>query len=194
MTLILASQSPRRREILEQLGVQFSCSPADIDETPRVNERPDDYVLRLAIEKAQTVASNNSDVWVLGSDTSVILDNTILGKPQSKSHGVEMLLQLSNRSHQVMTGIALVRSDVCLSRLVTTNVNFGEITPAMAEAYWQTKEPCDKAGAYGIQGKGGVFVRSITGSYSAVVGLPVAETADLLMEADIEGWWSWRQE
>lgn len=194
MTLILASQSPRRRELLEQLGVTFHCCPADIDETPFQQENPNDYVLRLAIEKAQAVANTNPDTWVLGSDTSVVIDNIILGKPESKAHGVDMLLSLSNRKHEVLTGIALVRNDECHSRLVSTQVCFREISRSMAEAYWHTQEPCDKAGAYGIQGKGGMLVRSIEGSYSAVVGLPLAETAELLMDVEIEGWWSWPQE
>jgi septum formation protein len=193
MKLVLASQSPRRRELLDQLGVHFDCCPADIDETPGPAERAEDYVVRLAIEKARAVAPQYPDSWVLGSDTSVVINGQILGKPESKDDATRMLLSLSDATHQVLTAIALVQGDNCLHRLITTDVRFREITPAMAEAYWQTGEPCDKAGSYGIQGLGGMLVRSIEGSYSAVVGLPLAETADLLMDVGIEGWWSWQQ-
>lgn len=194
MKLILASQSPRRRELLGQLGVSFECCPADIDETPLTNESPDDYVLRMAQEKARVVSHLKPDTWVLGSDTSVIVDGKILGKPESQTHGIEMLLALSNRTHEVFTAVAVVNTDRSHHCLVKTQVRFRDITQQMAEAYWQTQEPVDKAGAYGIQGLGGMLVRSIDGSYSSVVGLPLAETADLLMDIGIKGWWSWPQE
>lgn len=198
MKLILASQSPRRRELLGQLGVSFECCPADIDETPLNNESPDAYVIRMALEKAQVVAAVHPSSWVLGSDTSVIVDGQILGKPESKEHGTDMLLSLSNRTHEVLTAVALVAVDESNQHsrhcLVKTQVSFREISQQMAEAYWHTQEPADKAGAYGIQGLGGMLVRSITGSYSSVVGLPLAETADLLMDIGIKGWWSWPQE
>jgi septum formation protein len=193
MTLILASQSPRRKELLSQLGVKFDTQPADIDETPQIDECPSDYVSRLAIEKAKVVANKEPDSWVLGSDTSVVINDRILGKPDSKQNAIEMLLALSGKTHQVLTAVALVRADQVFHKVVSTSVTFRCISQSMAEAYWQTGEPEDKAGSYGIQGMGGMLVESIHGSYSSVVGLPLAETADLLMNADIKGWWSWPQ-
>ena len=194
MSLILASQSPRRKELLSQLGVQFQTRPADIDETPLSGESPMDYVLRLSIEKARCIAGSQSGTWVLGSDTTVVRGEAILGKPEDEEDAVSMLLSLSGKTHQVLTAVALVKGEQVLSRVVSTQVCFREITESMARAYWATEEPCDKAGSYGIQGLGGMLVRSIDGSYSSVVGLPLAETADLLMEAKIKGWWSWHQE
>ncbi len=189
MSLILASQSPRRKELLTQLGVSFTTAPADIDETPHLNEMPAEYVLRLAIEKATVISDKHLELWVLGSDTTVVLGSDILGKPESEQHSIDMLLSLSEKCHSVLTAVALVKQQQVLTRLVTTKVCFRKIDESMARKYWQTQEPCDKAGGYGIQGLGGMLVRSIEGSYSSVVGLPLAETADLLMEANIKGWW-----
>ena len=189
MSLILASQSPRRRELLNQLGVTFTTSPADIDETPADTEMPLDYVMRLAKEKALVIARANPGAWVLGSDTTVVLGNQLLGKPETEEDSVQTLLRLSGKTHLVLTGVALIKDEQVLTRVVTTKVTFREISDSMARAYWRTGEPCDKAGSYGIQGLGGMLVRSIEGSYSSVVGLPLAETADLLMEANIKGWW-----
>lgn len=185
--IILASKSPRRKELLAQLGVEFICQSADIDETPLLDESPYQYVERLAIEKAQAVYTlqKNTSTFVIGSDTAVIINNEILGKPVNKKDSTRMLSLLSNNSHQVLTSIALISADIIKTQVVTTQVNFKKLTANEIEAYWQTKEPQDKAGSYGIQGIGGQFVRSINGSYSAVVGLPLYEMASLLNEAGI---------
>lgn len=186
--LILASASPRRRELLAQIGVSFTTQSADIDETPKPDEEPGNYVERMAIEKARTVAACNPDKLVLGSDTSVICDGVILGKPADQSQAVEMLMRLSGRSHQVMTAVALVAGERQESVRVTTDVWFRCLGHQECASYWTTGEPADKAGSYGIQGLGAVFVERIEGSYSAVVGLPLSETAILLTEFGVPIW------
>lgn len=191
MPLVLASQSPRRRELLATLGVEFTATSADIDETPKAGEAAKDYVLRLAIEKAQAGLQQlpaNADNWVFGSDTSVIVDDQILGKPESKAHFVDMMQQLSARQHQVLTSIALVSDSQVFSQVVTTQVRFIRLTETVIEQYWLTGEPQDKAGGYGIQGLGSALVADIQGSYSAVVGLPLQETAQLLSRAGLPIW------
>lgn len=179
--LILASQSPRRKELLQQLGYDFICVPADIDESVLPVETPEQYVARLALEKARVIAKKKGDdVVVLGSDTSVVFGEHILGKPESLSDCLAILNMLSGNSHQVITAIAAVqgeRSDVVV---VSTEVDFKTLSEQEIRRYWQTGEPQDKAGAYGIQGVAGQFVKQIRGSYSAVVGLPLYETAQLL--------------
>lgn len=184
--LILASQSPRRQAFLEQLGYRFSCQPADIDETPLANEAPTDYVNRLAIEKAQVVSNHHRHAVVIGSDTIVALGNELLGKPLDFADYRRMLLALSGKVHQVHTGVAVVRGDEVKSVVVTTQVTFKSLTEQEIENYWHTGEPQDKAGAYGLQGIGGQFVVTIDGSYSAVVGLPLYETAELLTAFNVE--------
>jgi septum formation protein len=182
-TLILASQSPRRKELLQQLGYNFSCLPADIDESVFVTESPRQYVARLALEKANVIATQQAqDVVVLGSDTSVVFDQQILGKPESLSDCIAKLTMLSGNTHQVMTAIAVVKGQQSQVVVVSTEVDFKVLTEAEIKRYWQTGEPQDKAGAYGIQGIAGQFVKQIRGSYSAVVGLPLYETAQLLAE------------
>lgn len=184
--LILASQSPRRKELLSQLGYQFKTISADIDESIINNEASSDYVLRLAIEKAQVVANNQSeDCVVLGSDTSVIFEHHILGKPANFAECSQQLSMLSNNTHQVMTAIAAVRGKQVVSHVITTDVTFKSLSTEEIKRYWYTKEPQDKAGSYGIQGIGGQFVKQIKGSYSAVVGLPLYETAKLLAELEL---------
>lgn len=180
-SIYLASQSPRRRELLDQIGVQFELLNTDIDETPLDNEAAGDYVKRLAIEKAtagQSIAT--ADKPVLGADTIVVLDNQLLGKPRNKEHAISMLLALSGRQHQVMTAVALVQGDVTVSDVVTTSVTFRTISEQEALNYWDTDEPKDKAGGYGIQGLGAQFVEKIDGCYFAVVGLPLMKTQQLL--------------
>jgi septum formation protein len=180
-TLILASQSPRRKELLQQLGYDFSCAPADIDESVLPTETPVQYVARLALEKAAVIAQKNApDVVVLGSDTSVIFGEHILGKPASLSECLTMLKMLSGKSHQVITAIAAVKGERNAVVVVSTDVDFKILSEQEITQYWQTGEPQDKAGAYGIQGIAGQFVKQIRGSYSAVVGLPLYETAQLL--------------
>ena len=183
--LILASQSPRRKELLTQLGYQFTTQVADIDETPLQNETPQDYVLRLAKQKAQVIfqslsGTEQANSIVLGSDTCVVTGDTILGKPEDEAQCISMLEQLSGGNHQVLTSIAAINEQSILSDVVTTEVYFKPLTLNEIKRYWQTGEPCDKAGSYAIQGIGGQFVTKINGSYSAVVGLPLYETAQML--------------
>lgn len=187
--LILASASPRRKELLGQIGIDLIVQPVDLDETPRNGESPGDYVARLALEKAQAgFRAGGADLPALGSDTAVILDGEILGKPLDEEDAVRTLLRLSGRRHQVMTGVAVAKGEHCRVEVVTTEVTFAPITERLARTYWATGEPADKAGSYGIQGLGAVFVESINGSYSAVVGLPLAQTAAILKEFNIEIW------
>ncbi|MEE9355232.1 MAG: Maf family protein [Methylococcaceae bacterium] len=178
--IILASASPRRRELLAQIGIQCDVIPAHIDETPRSGERPAAYVIRVAAEKSLQVWQQQSpSLPVLAADTSVVIDDKILGKPADKPHAFNMLQQLSGRTHQVFTAVS-VRADQHKEKLSVTDVTFRKLTKAEIMAYCETGEPNDKAGAYGIQGKGAIFVQSIQGSFSGVVGLPLLETAELL--------------
>jgi len=180
-TLILASQSPRRKELLQQLGYDFICLPADIDESVLSAESPEQYVARLALAKASVIAKKHSaGIVVLGSDTSVVFNHHILGKPQSQSDCLAILNMLSGNSHQVITAIAAVQGERSEVVVVSTEVDFKTLSEQEIMRYWQTGEPQDKAGAYGIQGIAGQFVKQIRGSYSAVVGLPLYETAQLL--------------
>ena len=181
--LHLASTSPRRREILRSLGVEFEIAKVETDESPRQGELPEELVLRLAIAKAE--AATGAEL-VLGSDTVVVLDGRILGKPRDVDDAVDMLLALSGRSHSVLTGVALRTPEGTRTVLSATDVRFREIGRDEAIRYWQSGEPADKAGGYGIQGLGGMFVEAINGSYSGVMGLPVFETVELLKSAGIE--------
>ncbi|MEH6560088.1 MAG: Maf family protein [Marinobacter sp.] len=190
-SVILASASPRRSELLEQIGVRFSVQPAHIDETPRTAEMPGDYVERLAREKALAVAISFPGKLVLGSDTSVVLNAAILGKPSNEREAKAMLAKLSGTTHQVMTAIALAQGGHCETCLVTTQVTFRCLSDDEIAAYVATGEPMDKAGSYGIQGLGGIFVKELKGSYSAVVGLPLQETAALLASAGCPVWKHW---
>jgi septum formation protein len=179
--LILASASPRRRELLAQLDVSFTVVPTDTDESVLPDEDPEAYVQRMALDKAaaglQTV---QRAACVLGADTAVITGGNILGKPRDREDALQMLQMLSGQTHQVLSGVALMDSVQVHTVLSVTEVTFGVITPAAAAAYWDTGEPVDKAGSYAIQGRGVVFVKHIAGSYSGVVGLPLFETAELL--------------
>ncbi|WP_158965658.1 nucleoside triphosphate pyrophosphatase [Paraglaciecola sp. L3A3] len=182
--LILASQSPRRVELLKQLGANFIQCSVNIDETPIINENPKSYVLRMAKEKALTGFTRAKDktAWVLGADTSVVFEGTILGKPENKSAAHNMLKLLANNTHQVYTAVSITGNKQQKTILVETQVQFAPLTNSQIDWYWTTGEPQDKAGSYGIQGLGGQFVKQISGSYSAVVGLPLYETKSLLME------------
>jgi septum formation protein len=190
--LILASQSPRRRGLLGQLGYQFSVQASDIDETVEPAETAYNYVLRLAKQKALHIFNllpeiEQANSYVLGSDTSVVFNDQILGKPDNEVDCLNMLSLLSNNQHQVLTAIALVSKKSIQGQVITTEVVFKTLTKAEISAYWLTGEPQDKAGSYGIQGIAGQFVKSINGSYSAVVGLPLYETAQLLDSAGFVG-------
>jgi len=190
-SIILASASPRRAELLQQIGLNFSVRAADIDETPGANETPEHYVERLAREKALAVAEASPECLVLGSDTSVVLDGVVLGKPCDTAEAIATLHRLSGATHQVMTAVALVCNGQCHSRLVVTEVRFRSLSADEIEAYVASGEPMDKAGSYGIQGLGGIFVNELRGSYSAVVGLPLQETAALLADAGYPVWKNW---
>jgi septum formation protein len=181
--LYLASKSPRRREILRSIGIEFEQIKVTTNESPLPGESAEELVLRLAIAKAEAAAGLSH---VLGSDTVVVLDDRILGKPTDADNAVNMLLALSGRSHLVLTGVALRTPEGTRSVLSKTDVRFREIERDEAIAYWHSGEPADKAGGYGIQGLGGIFVESISGSYSGVMGLPVFETVELLKSAGIE--------
>ena len=181
----LASSSPRRREILAALGLEFSIRAADVDETPLAGEAPDDMVLRLAVVKAEAVAANPGEI-VIAADTAVVVDDRVLGKPSDRDDCLAMLGSLAGRGHRVYTGVAVHCADVTYTALSKTDVYFREISRDEALAYWQSGEPRDKAGAYAVQGLGGVFVERVEGSYSGVVGLPVFETAALLQRVGLD--------
>ncbi|MDM2735011.1 Maf-like protein [Citrobacter sp. Ct235] len=180
-SLYLASGSPRRQELLTQLGVSFERIVTGIEETRGEGESAQQYVSRLAREKALAgVALTPRDLPVLGADTIVILNGEVLEKPRDAHHAALMLRKLSGQTHQVMTAVALADSQYVLDCLVMTEVTFRALTDADIADYIASGEPMDKAGAYGIQGQGGCFVRKINGSYHAVVGLPLVETYELL--------------
>ncbi len=187
--LRLASASPRRRQLLELIGVPHVVSPADIDETPQAGERADRYVMRLAREKADAIWQAQRDLPVLGADTTVVIDEQILGKPDSEADAVDMLRKLSGRTHVVHTGIALRAADGReFMGISSTQVQFAHLTDAQMRSYWAAGEPQGKAGAYAIQGLGAVFVSNVSGSYTGVMGLPLYETAEMLRAAGVRVW------
>jgi septum formation protein len=183
--LVLASQSPRRRELLAGLGFELDVRPANADETQRADESPAEYVLRVARDKARAVPG---DV-VLGADTAVVVRGTVLGKPTDAADARRMLRILSGEAHEVLTGVCVRRNagalGVELDTVVTTEVRFARLTSAQIEWYVSTGEPLDKAGAYALQGAGGVFVEAVEGSVSNVIGLPLGETLQLLRRAGL---------
>jgi septum formation protein len=186
-SIILASQSPRRKQLLELAGVNFDIVPAHIDETPYLQYLPADAVIASAQAKADQVSMQFPDHWIIAADTIVVINNTILGKPDSKEHAREMLQQLSGNVHVVYTGysICCLNKDKVFSDIVKTNVCFKQLCSHEIEWYLQTDEPYDKAGAYAIQGIGAFIVKSIDGSYTNVVGLPVCEVIDVLIKQHI---------
>lgn len=192
--LYLASQSPRRRELLRQIGVRHAVISASIPEQPAAAETALDYVQRLAREKAaagfaQLLQQKLPIAPVLGADTLGLLDGEILEKPSDQVHAQRMLRQLSGRTHQVITAVALHSQTQQALRVCITDVTFRELSDAEIAAYWKTGEPQDKAGSYAIQGLGAVFVKEIRGSYSGVVGLPIEVTLELLQEFGVP-WWT----
>lgn len=194
LSLYLASGSPRRRELLTQIGVPFNTISAAIDETPLANESPAAYVERLAHEKARAGCDRllksilSSTFCVLGADTAVVLDGQILGKPVDEVDAMAMLMALSGREHEVLTAIAIMDAERCETRVIRSRVSFRNISKQEARLYWASGEPQDKAGGYAIQGLAAVFVSGLNGSYSGVVGLPVCETAELLGHFGIPCW------
>jgi septum formation protein len=184
--IILASASPRRSELLDQIKVRHSVYPVDIDETPRQDEVPLDYVLRMANEKSLACVERlGLQIPVLAADTTVVLGSRIFGKPADCEDALAMLMQLSGKTHQVYSAISL-RGKEHNQAVSQTEVTFKHLTEQEAMAYWLSGEPIDKAGSYAIQGIGGRFVESIKGSFSGVVGLPLFETAELLLKEGIE--------
>ncbi len=179
--IALASASPRRRELLQQIAVPFNLVQVDVDESRQGDENPEHYVTRLALAKARAGAEKiQFQLPVLGADTIVVVAQQILGKPVDQADFSRMMQLLSGRCHQVFTAVALVGKNTSQHCCVSTEVCFRQLSAEDINRYWQTGEPCDKAGGYGIQGQGGRFVNRINGSYSAVVGLPLCET-DLLL-------------
>lgn len=184
--MILASASPRRRELLAVFGLPFSVVPADIDESWSAGEAAADYAIRIAQEKAEVVARQFPDEVVIGADTAVVIDGEPLGKPADAGEARSMLERLSGRSHEVLSAVALINPDGRrLHRLNVTEVEFSLLTKAWIEHYVASGDPMDKAGAYGIQNQAGVWIRRINGSYTGVVGLPLFETGALLREAGL---------
>ncbi len=182
--LYLASLSPRRKELLAQLGFQFDVVSVNIDETPLFNESAKKYVARLAVGKASAgllqIGDDVASPVVMGADTSVVLDGDIMGKPESKAHAVDMLMRLSGREHSVLTGVAVLSNSKQNVHVNESIVRMCQITSAEAASYWHTGEPIGKAGGYAIQGLAAVYISHLAGSYSGVMGLPLFETNELL--------------
>ncbi|HEX4388510.1 MAG TPA: Maf family protein [Steroidobacteraceae bacterium] len=186
--LCLASVSPRRSELLRQIGVPHLAAAPNIDERVLPGEPAADYVRRMARAKADAVRAHTLALPVLAADTIVVLEEEICGKPGSEEEGVAMLARLSGRTHRVLTAVALAASGAPALRLSVSEVHMRAISAAEARAYWHTGEPHDKAGGYAVQGRGAVFIEHLAGSYSGVMGLPLFETAQLLRAAGIPCW------
>lgn len=186
--ICLASMSPRRRELLDQIGVPHTVVAAHVDETLLPAEAATDYVARLARLKATTVRERGEGLPVLAADTTVVLEGAIFGKPADRAEGLSMLTALAGRTHQVLTAVALATDGRISVRVNCSSVRFRNMERAEIEAYWETGEPRDKAGGYAIQGYGAVFIEALSGSYSGVMGLPLFETAQLLREAGVRCW------
>lgn len=189
--LILASASPRRAQLLAQIGVPFIQRPTAVAEVRAADESPRDYIQRLAREKARAARQSQPAAgpqWVLGADTVVLASDQLLEKPRDREDFLSMMRLLSGAEHSVLTAICLSGSDRSLQQLVETRVRFRPLDSAQIEAYWHTGEPADKAGGYGIQGFGAALVESINGSYSNVVGLPLEALVPMLDQAEIRYW------
>ena len=184
-TVVLASASPRRQALLAQIGIECEVMPSRIDEEARKNESPLDYVRRMAVEKATSVAMQVPGRVVLGADTDVVIGPRILGKPRDRADFLEMFSLLSGQTHQVITAVSLVLEERRWLETSVSEVTFREVNEEEMLAYWETGEPCDKAGGYAIQGLAAMFVRAISGSYSGIMGLPLYETSELLRGAGI---------
>jgi septum formation protein len=190
-SLYLASASPRRHELLEQIGVRHTVRPVDVDESRQPGEPAADYVLRLAREKAAAGWARFGAAErcpVLAADTAVVLDEAILGKPRDRQDALAMLEQLSGRTHGVLTAVAIASATGTALRLNSSRVTFRLLEPGEAGRYWDTGEASDKAGAYAVQGRAATFIERLEGSFSGVMGLPLFETAQLLAEAGIPLW------
>ncbi len=183
--IYLASASPRRQELLRQLGLDFEVIPSNLEEVLQPGERPQDYVARVARDKAHHVARQLREQGkplrpVLGADTEVVLDGGVLGKPRDREHGIEMLRKLSGRTHDVLSGVCVLHDGREHAALNVSRVTFRPLTEAELAAYWDTGEPADKAGAYAIQGRAAAFIERLEGSYSGVMGLPLYELTGIL--------------
>lgn len=186
--IYLASASPRRRELLRQIGVSYRLLRVAVDETPLPDETPQAHVARLAQAKARTgcaALGRRQPAPVLGADTVVVVDGIILGKPRDRAEGLAMLASLSGREHRVLSAVALATAQREAVKVQESWVRFRELTPAECAAYWETGEPGDKAGGYAIQGRAAAFIEHISGSHSGIVGLPLFETARLLRRAGV---------
>jgi septum formation protein len=181
----LASASPRRHELLTQIGVPHVVTVPQVDEAALPDERPADYVQRLARSKAEAIWNKDQSLPVLAADTTVVLDGTMFGKPSDRNEAMDMLGRLSGRTHDVLTAVALAHAGGLSLRMSVSEVRFRTLSEEECGAYWDTGEPHDKAGGYAIQGLAAVFIESMTGSYSGVMGLPLFETAELLREAGV---------
>jgi septum formation protein len=186
--LCLASASPRRRALLEQIGVPYVVQVADIDEAVAAAEPAADYVVRMARSKALAVQAAGVTLPVLAADTTVVIDEVICGKPASEEEGLAMLARLSARTHQVLTAVALAQGAHVMFRLSASEVRLRALSGAECRAYWASGEPRDKAGGYAVQGLAAVFIENLRGSYSGVMGLPLFETAQLLAAAGVPYW------
>ncbi|HNB90184.1 MAG TPA: Maf family protein [Plasticicumulans sp.] len=185
--LRLASTSPRRRELLEQVGIGYTLIRAEVDETPLPAEPPAAYVERLARAKAEAgLQAAGGEGLVLGADTTVVADGLILGKPCDRAEGLALLERLSGREHAVLSAVALATAGRTEARVQVSRVHFRATTAAEREAYWATGEPADKAGGYAVQGRAAVFIERLDGSYSGVMGLPLYETCELLRAFGVE--------
>ncbi len=195
MQIVLASASPRRAELLQKIGLDFRVQAADIEENFNPSQNLESQLAELALRKAQAVANTLTAGLVIGADTVVVIDGEVLGKPASPKEAALMLSRLSNRKHQVLTGLAVidVKKGKAISGVENTLVQFRALSPAEIMAYVETGEPLDKAGAYGIQEKGATLVERIEGCYFNVVGLPVARLVGMLKETGLEVHQVWHQ-
>lgn len=186
MNILLASASPRRQELLRQVGLSFQVIPSSVDERAVAAPTPAGLVEQLAVAKARDIAARHPGALVIGADTIVVVDGEILGKPDSRADAIRMLEQLSGRPHEVMTGVALVQGDRELVGHEVTAVTFLPLTRAQIERYADSGEPMDKAGAYGIQGRAAAMISGIQGDYFNVVGLPLARTVQMLSSFGVQ--------
>lgn len=189
--IYLASSSPRRRELLDQLGMRYAVLATDVDETVQAGEGAEEHVIRLALAKAAAGWARvaGAGIPVLGADTVVVQNNQIMGKPANQAQGLAMLRRLSGHTHRVLTAVAVVRGELRRVLVSSSEVSFRKLRDSECIAYWETGEPWDKAGGYAIQGLGGLFVCRLVGSYSGVMGLPLYETGTLLQDFSVAPAW-----
>jgi septum formation protein len=184
--IILASKSPRRKQILQQVGLEFTVEVSDFDEAQVKFKTPEDLVEKLSLEKAKVIAGKNPDAIIIGADTTVIYKNEIIGKPTSKQDAVRILKLLSGNIHEVVTGFTVISDKKSITKHVTSKVKFKKLSEVEIKAYVATGEPMDKAGGYGIQDKGGLFIENIQGDYFNVVGLPIFAVSEALKQFGVE--------